>query len=397
MEPAPLKRNLGLGLLTMYGVGVMVGAGIYVLVGAVAAEAGIWAPLAFVLAGVIAAPSALSYAELSSRIPEASGEAAYVEKGLNSHLLAVLIGLAIVVAGTVSAAAVLRGGVGYLTALVDIPTTWAIIGLGMALTVVAVIGVLESLALVAIFTVIEILGLAAVIWAGFTAPPVAEFTDLPSIYWPGVAGAAALAFFAFIGFEDMVNMAEEARDPKHTMPRAILVALAITAVLYALVSFAAVRSVPREVLAGSERPLALVWETGMGSSAIFLSAIAVAAALNGVLAQIVMASRVLFGLGRRAPEFRVFYSTHAKFGTPVLASVLVGAFVVASALTLPVATLAELTTMALLIVFAIVNAALIGVKHKQPEAEFSISIFWPWLGIVLSLGCFAASIAGDLM
>ena len=181
------------------------------------------------------------------------------------------------------------------------------------------------------------------------------------------------------------------------MPRAILYALAITAVLYALVSLAAVRAVPRDVLGASERPLALVWEAGMGTSAIFLSAIAVAAALNGVLAQIVMASRVLFGLGRRAPEFRVFYAAHARFGTPVLASVLVGAFVIGSALTLPVATLAELTTLALLIVFAIVNAALIGVKRRQPEAAFSVSIFWPWLGIVLSLGCFAASIAGDLM
>ena len=393
-----LKRRIGPGLLTAYGVGIMVGAGIYVLTGAAAGEAGMWAPAAFLLAGLVAFPTALSFAELSARIPEAAGDSSYVEVGLRLHWLAVLVGLINIIAGTVAAAAVLRGGVGYLTSFVDIPFLWAVVGLGVMLTGIAIIGVVESLAFAAILTVIEVIGLILVIWAGFAAPPVADFVlPLPRPEWNGVAAATLFAVFAFIGFDDMVNMAEEAREPSRTMPRAILYALAITAVLYALVSLAAVRAVPRDVLGASERPLALVWEAGMGTSAIFLSAIAVAAALNGVLAQIVMASRVLFGLGRRAPEFRVFYAAHARFGTPVLASVLVGAFVIGSALTLPVATLAEVTTLALLIVFAIVNAALIGVKRRQPEAAFSVSIFWPWLGIVLSLGCFAASIAGDLM
>src|SRR6056297_1103352 len=115
-----LKRRIGLGLLTAYGVGVMVGAGIYVLVGAVAAEAGIWAPLSFLLAGLIAAPTALSYSEFSARLPEAAGEAAFIRRGLQSRLLAVVVGLAIVAAGTVSAAAVLRGGTGYLMLVVDL-------------------------------------------------------------------------------------------------------------------------------------------------------------------------------------------------------------------------------------------------------------------------------------
>ena len=104
-----LQRRIGLGLLTAYGVGVMVGAGIYVLVGAVAAQAGVWAPLSFLIAGLIAAPTALSYAEFTTRLPEAAGEALFVEKGLNSRLLGIVVGLAIVAAGTVSAGAVLRG------------------------------------------------------------------------------------------------------------------------------------------------------------------------------------------------------------------------------------------------------------------------------------------------
>ena len=132
-----LKRRIGLGLLTAYGVGVMVGAGIYVLVGAVAGDAGIWAPLAFLLAGLVAAPTALSYSELSTRIPEAAGEAAFVYGGFNSQTLAVLVGLGIVATGMISAAAVLRGGVGYLLVVLEVPDLAAIIVLGALLTAVA--------------------------------------------------------------------------------------------------------------------------------------------------------------------------------------------------------------------------------------------------------------------
>lgn len=394
---APLKRRIGTVLLTAYGVGIMVGAGIYVLTGAAAGAAGMWAPLAFVLAGLVAIPSALSFAELSARIPEAAGDSSYVEVGLGLHWLALVVGAINVVAGTVAAAAVLRGGVGYLVSIADIPFDWAVIGLGLALTGVALVGVLESLAFAAVLTLVEVSGLALVIFAGFTAAPVADWSmPLPEIEGPGLAAATIFAFFAFIGFDDMVNMAEETHNPQRNMPRAILLALAITALLYTLVSLAAVRAVPREVLAGSERPLALVWESGMGSSAVFLSAIAVAAALNGVLAQIVMASRVLFGLSRRSPMLAVFGHASKRFGTPMVGTLVVGAAVIASAFTLPVATLAEVTTLALLIVFAVVNAALIGVKRKAPDFPFRTPGWMPWLGVIACLATFVASFAGGL-
>ncbi|WP_319824280.1 APC family permease [Thalassovita sp.] len=390
-----LKRRIGLGLLTAYGVGIMVGAGIYVLTGAAADAAGMWAPLAFLLAGLVAVPSALSFAELSARIPEAAGDSSYVEIGLNLHWLAVLVGLINVVAGTVAAAAVLRGGVGYLLALVDIPFVWGVVGLGVLLTVIALVGVLESLSFAAILTLVEVLGLCLVIWAGFTAEPVTDWRlPLPEPEWAGIAGAMIFAFFAFIGFDDMVNMAEETRNPDRVMPRSILLALAITAVLYALVSLAAVRAVPRDLLGESERPLALVWESGTGTSAFFLSAIAVAAALNGVLAQIVMASRVLYGLGKRSPWLALFRVTNKRFGTPVLGTVLIGVTVILSALTLPVATLAESTTQALLIVFAIVNIALIGVQRKKPQSPFRVPTYVPWLGAIACGVTFLASFVG---
>ena len=386
-----LKRRIGTGLLTAYGVGVMVGAGIYVLVGIAAGQAGIWAPLSFLFAAAVAIPTALTFSELSARIPEAAGDSAYVELGLNAHGLAVLVGAINIIAGIVAAAAVLRGGVGYLVGIAPVPFEIAIIVLGLGLTAIAIIGVLESLAFAAILTVIEVFGLFLVIWAGFDAEPVADWVSPPDIGWSGVLAASIFAFFAFIGFDDMVNVAEEARDPGRTMPRSILLALAITAALYALVSVAAVRSVPLDLLAQSEQPLALVWQTATGQGAYFLSAIAVAAALNGVLAQIVMAARVLFGLGRRSTGLAVFTRAHPRFGTPVLATALIGAVVIGAAMTLPVATLAEYTTLALLIVFVIVNAALIGLKRRGGPTPFDVPVWVPWLGILGCTAMFAAN------
>jgi amino acid transporter len=391
---APLKRRIGLGLLTAYGVGVMVGAGIYVLVGAVAADAGIWAPLAFVAAGLIAAPSALSYAEFSTRFPEAAGEAAYVGQGLGSQAMAVFVGLAIVAAGTVSAGAVLRGGTGYLTQILPVSGEAAIIALGLLLVAVAVIGVLESLALAAVFTAVELIGLALVVWAGSSGTVSPDWSMDAPLYWPGIGLGAVLAFFAFIGFEDIVNMAEEVENPERTLPRAILISLGVTSVIYALVSWAAVRAVPLEELAASKSPLALVWQSTQGGSAAFLSAIAVFAALNGVLAQIVMASRVLFGLGRRSPVLAVFRAVHSRFGTPVLATGLIGAAVILCALFVPVADLAGVTSVILLTVFVLVNLALILEKRRAPGAPFQVPMAVPVLGLVLAGAALAAALGG---
>ena len=384
-----LKRRIGLPLLTAYGVGVMVGAGIYVLVGAVAADAGIWAPLAFLFAGLVAAPTALSYAEFSTRLPEAGGEAVYVTEGLGLQWLGVLVGLAIVVTGTISAAAVLRGGAGYLTSVVPLPMAATIVVMGLSLIAVAIIGVLESLTLAAIFTAVELIGLALVVWAGLAADPSPDLTVVAPPVWAGIGAGAVLAFFAFIGFEDIVNMAEEVTTPEKTLPRAILYSLMITSVIYALVSYAAVRVVPLAELTSSKQPLVLVWQQAQGGSVAFLSVIAVAAALNGVLAQIVMAARVLFGLGRRNAGLAAFHHSSARFGTPTLATVLIGTAVVIGALTLPVATLAEGASTLLLTIFVIVNIALIRLKTSVPEAPFRVPMAVPVFGLLAALAALA--------
>ncbi len=395
-----LKRRLGFGLLTFYGVGVMVGAGIYVLVGQVAGAAGEWAPLAFLVAGLVALPTAVSYAELSSRIPESAGEAAYLWRATGSQALAILVGLAVAAVGVISAAAVLQGGVGYLTGVLDLPAPWLMAGIGVLLGIAAVLGVLESLSLAAIFTAVEAGGLIVVAAAGFSADPVAlpEAAGAGGIAVAGLAAASFLAFFAFIGFEDMVNMAEETRRPERTMPRAILAAVAITTALYILVSFAAVRAVPPADLAASQRPLALVYERATGHGSGFLALIAVAAAMNGVLAQIVMSARVLYGLGRRSPLFMPFHKAHPRFGTPVLATVLATGLVILLALVAPLVGLAETTSTVLLGVFLAMNLALIALKRRElalialkrrelaPEGTFRVPMAVPVAGAALAAG-----------
>lgn len=382
-----LTRRIGPILLTLYGVGVMVGAGIYVLVGAVAGRAGVYAPLAFVAAGAIAAPTAFSYAELSTRVPESAGEAAFVRRAFGSRWLSLLIGLAVVGVGVTSAAAVLRGGAGYLLTFTSINENALVVLAGLMLVTVALWGALESLAVAAVFTVLEVCGLLVVVQAGLTGPAATDWQNAGGTDFPvsGLALAAVLAFFAFIGFEDMVNMVEEVQRPARTMPRAIIASLIITSLLYVLVSLATVRSVQIDALADSNRPLALVYETATGNNPRFLSAIAVVAALNGVLAQIVMAARVLFGLGRTHQQLAIFHRAHHRLGTPVLATGLIGTTVIAGALTLNLEALAETTSTFLLLVFCIVNGALLALKRREPAPGFSVGTWVPILGLVGSV------------
>lgn len=390
-----LKRRLGPTLLTLYGLGVMVGAGIYVLVGTVAASAGVLSPVAFLLAGLIAAPTALTYAELSVRIPESAGEAAYVRVALKSRWLSTLVGLTIAVVGVTSAAAVLRGGVGYLTALVDVGWVELTLLVAVILTAVAVWGVLESLAVAAVFTVIEVAGLLLVIRAGLTTTPSTDWAaGLPdTIPWGGIGLATVFAFFAFIGFEDMVNLAEEVKRPGRTLPIAILTSLVLTSLLYGAVSVAAVRGVEVDSLAGSDRPLALVYEQAGGREDL-MAAIAGVAAINGVLAQLVMAARVLFGLGRQNRTLLVFHRTHGRFGTPTGATLLVGLLVALGALTLDVASLAELTSSFLLGVFCVMNVALLVIKRQARTrlGGFTVPPWVPWLGLIGSLAALAVAL-----
>lgn len=394
-----LRRVLNTPLLTLYGLGVTVGAGIYVLVGATAAEAGPFAPFSFLIAAVVVAFTAFSYAELSTRYPVSAGEAAYVEAGFRSARAATLTGLAVALSGMVSAAAVAIGAASYLSDLTHAPPEVLITIIVAVVGLVALWGIAQSVAVAAIITVIEISGLIfVVVWGFFIADPngvpLSEMLPAPlGPHWVGIGAASLLAFFAFVGFEDMANVAEEVKDPVRTMPKAILWTLALATILYICTTSAVLFAVPIEKLAQSSAPLALVFERAPANVKSAFSFVAVVATLNGVLIQTIMASRVIYGLADRGHLPRVFSNVSQRTQTPIFATLAVVSIIAALALSLPITSLAEHTSQIVLGIFVIVNVALIRLKMTQQGdgAYFRVPMVVPILGVITSVLLFGTS------
>lgn len=388
-----LRRALNVPLLTLYGLGVTVGAGIYVLVGATAAEAGAFAPVAFVVAAVVVAFTAFSYAELSTRYPVSAGEAAYVEAGFSSAILATVVGLAVVLSGLVSAAAVSLGAASYLHGLIGAPTGVLTMAVVAFMGVIALWGITQSVTVAAVITVIEVTGLLIVmLWGfGFSEPSGVTLTDiLPPLagsHWVGIGAASLLAFFAFVGFEDMANVAEEVKDPLHTMPRAILWTLLLATVLYIGTTTAVLIAVPLETLSASAAPLLLVFADAPSVLQQGFSLVAIVATVNGVLIQMIMASRVLYGLADRGHLPKPLAYVSPKTQTPVVATLVVGVTILLLALTFPIDALAERTSQIVLFVFVLVNLALIRIKLAGVPADqhFRVPMAVPVFGVATSL------------
>ena len=395
MTPKPeLKRSLTLPVLTLYGLGTTVGAGIYVLVGAVAGRAGIYAPVAFLLAAVLASLTALSFAELAARFPKSAGEAVYVREGLRSERLALIVGLLVVLAGTISSSAIAVGAVGYILRFMELPWTPTLVVLIIGLGSVAAWGIMESALIAAVITVVEIGGLLVVIVGGWVAMP-DLLSRIPEVVppfeigpWAGVIAGVLLAFYAFIGFEDMVNVAEEVRDVRRTLPLAIVLTLVITTVIYLLVTLVAVLVVPLAELSDSRAPVALIFERTIGESAAVISLIAIVATLNGVLVQIIMASRVLYGLSRAGAIPALFGVVNPRTRTPLRATITVTAVIVVLATSFPIEQLAEATSLVALTIFTLTNAALVALKWRGPTPPGlpNVPLLVPAAGIVASLG-----------
>lgn len=387
-----LRRGLGLPLLTLYGLGTIIGAGIYVLIGKVAGSAGIYAPISFLLASLLAAFTVFSFAELSSRFPKSAGEALYVYKASGRRLLALAVGLLVVLAGIVSAASISLGSVGYFNEFWQVPGWLAVSALVVLLGTIAAWGITQSVALAAFATILEVVGLLLVIWGGraqLASLPGDISTMLPPLDWPvwsGVLTGSVLAFYAFIGFEDMVNVAEEVKDPRRTLPRAILLTLVLATLLYMAVVTIAVRVLPPETLAESAAPLSLIFQQTGAISPDLISAIALVAVLNGALVQIIMAARVLYGLSRQGWLPGPFGQVHPRRRTPLKATLLVSGLVLAFALWLPLVTLATVTSFVALVIFSTVNLALLLIKrsHPLPEGAVSYPAWIPAIGFVAS-------------
>jgi len=382
-------------MLVLYGLGTIVGAGIYALVGEVAGRAGMYAPFGFLMASALAATTVLSFAELSARLPLSAGEAAYVHEGFGVASLATFVGLVVATAGCVSAATVANGFVGYLAELATVPRAPVIIGFTATLGLVAAWGIRESAAAVAIMTLAEVAGLVLLIAVAWPTADVgaraAELLPPLSVdVWTGISAASLLAFFAFLGFEDMVNVAEEVRDVTRTLPLAIVIVLVLSTALYVALATVVVLVVEPSELAATDAPLALVYERATGSPAHVLSIISMLAMVNGALVQIVMAARVLYGLARQGSLPAIFARVEAATRTPAVATAVATATVTVLALAFPLALLAQGTSMLMLVSFSLVNLSLVRMKRRGPPPEgiWRVPAPVPMVGFVVSVAFF---------
>jgi APA family basic amino acid/polyamine antiporter len=400
MRPAQLKRRLGLPLLVLYGTGITIGAGIYVLVGAVAGHAGAYAPLSFLLAATVMGFTVASYIELSTRYPVSAGEAAYVRAAFQSRLLSTITGLLTVVIAVVSSAAVALGSAGYIQQFVDLPRSLIVVVLVVGLGAVAAWGILESVLIASLFTLIEAGGLIAIIVvAVHTGVPIVtalvnasplEFGSLS-----GIGFGSLLAFFAFIGFEDLANVVEEAKEPRRDIPRAMVLTLLISTILYVVVAAVAVSAVSIERLSLSPAPLSLVFREIAGVSPATISSIAIVATLNTILAQMTMAARVIYGLARDGDLPKVLAQVGPRTGTPIVATVVIVASIVPLALVVSFTWLAEGTSLATLGVFALVNVALLRLRFRRVISDVphvTVPIWVPVIGLATCVAMIASSI-----
>ena len=344
------------------------------------------APWSFLTAALLAAFTAYSYAQLSARYPKAAGAALYVQQGLRLARLGQAVGMLVIAAGVISAAALVNGFVGYVQEFLPLSRVTVVVIASGLLFAVAAWGIAESVWIAGLISVIEVLGL---LWITFLA---GQATDLSSVNWQPmlpdlsvgtwsiVMTGALLAFYAYIGFEDMVEVAEEVNNVAINLPRAIMLTLGLSTLIYVLLVVSTILAVGPEVLAGASAPLSAVYRELTGAEPLLISFIGLFAIINGALIQVIMASRVLYGLAARGQLPQLLAWVHPKTRTPLPATLAAAATVLGLALAGSLAGLAELTSVTMLVIFALVNWSLARLLWRE-------SAWRAWIGLLGGLIC----------
>jgi APA family basic amino acid/polyamine antiporter len=406
-EAPTLRRTIGPAQMALYGLGSMLGAGIYGLIGKAAGQVGNAVWLAFVVALVAALLTALSYASLGSRYPRAAGAAYVTERAYGFPLLSFLVGLALVCSGLTSIATQSRVFAANLAALLGIeglPVSWLALGFLLVMTGIVFRGIRESMWVNVLCTLIEAGGLVLVVAVGISywgtvdyfATPAAPGGDEP---WLLVMQGAVLAFFAFIGFEDMINVAEETRDPERTIPLGLIIAMALAALLYVAVAITAVSVVPWRELAEAPGPITeVVARAAPSIPPVVFTLVTLFAVTNTALVNYITASRLIYGMARQGLLPAVFGNVHAGRRTPHVAIAILFLMLAPLALLGTIAELAAATVLLLLLVFAVTNGALFILKRRKGEkpGRFEVPLFVPALGAFVCLVLIVTRVAtGD--
>lgn len=402
-----LKKSLTLKQVIIYGVGVILGAGIYALIGEAAGIAGNAVWLSFIVGAIIASFTALSYAELSSIFNKTAAEFIYVQETTKSKLAAFFVGYTTILTTIISAAAVALGFATYLKLFFPISQGLLAILLIVLVSLISFKGIEESAKLNVIFTLIEAGGLIFIILIGASFIGAVDLFSVPSgasimsVDFIGtILSAAAIIFFAYLGFEDIANISEETKDSKRIIPIALLSALLIATIIYILVAIVSVSVVPyTELLASSESlsqaegPLALVASTALNDPLVggIFTIIALFATANTALILLVVASRMIFGIAREKCLPKFLTKIHKKNKTPYYAVIISGIIAIIFATSGSIGIVANLTNLGVFLIFFSVNIALVINRYKNRTKKIDKSIFRvplniSWLPVIPTLG-----------
>jgi len=389
---AELRRVLGLFEITLSGIGIILGAGIYALIGEAAGLAGNVVWLSFAISSLVALLTGLAYAELSSMFPRASAEYEYTAQAF-SRFPAFVIGWLIIFSGVIGAATVSLGFAGYFRALTGAPILPAALALAALLAVLIFTGIKQSARVAIAFTLIEAAGLFFVIIVGIPHLGSVNYLEMP-FGLSGVFQASALIFFAFIGFEDMVKLSEEAEDPEKNIPRALILAISASIILYILVALCATSVLGWRELSTSSAPFSDIAHAALGRNAsLTISVMALFATTNTVLLMLLAASRIVFGMAESSSLPPILASVHPRTKTPWAAIVLVTAMCMAFIFLQDISFVANVNNFTVFLTFMVINAALIRLRYRRPELArpFRVPYSWgklpvlPVLGIAVNL------------
>ena len=410
-----LQRHIGLAALAVYGIGDILGAGIYGLIGKAAGEMGnaIW--IAFLMSMVAAGLTGLSYASLGSRYPKAGGAAYVAHRAFRSNFLAYVIGLAALASGITSMATGSRAFAGYLWTLIGgaVPMSLLIVAFCLMIASVVIRGIRESMWMNLLCTSIEVGGLILILVTGAKFLGSVDYMSAVSVSNPSgdisislVLSGAVLTFFSFVGFEDIINVAEEVKEPERNVPRAILIAVAVSSLIYVGISLVAVSVVPAAELARSQAPLVdVVGRAAPWFPPTAFSFVAMFAVANTALLNFLMGSRLIYGMAGQGLLPKVLARVNKRTHTPLVSSFVLLVILLALALSGDISSLGRATSVLLLACFFAVNIALVVLKHRKGEAKgrFEVPTFVPILGSLVCAAMLAFAkiqeikVAGSLM
>jgi amino acid transporter len=394
-----LKRAIGPRLLLFFVVGDILGTGIYALTGSVAAEIGgaLWVP--FLGAFVVAFLTAFSYLELVGKYPGAGGAALYTHRAFKVHILTFMVTFTVMCSGVTSAASAAKAfGDTYLKEFAVLPLWIVALAFIAGLAVINYRGVGESVKANVLLTCIEVTGLAIIIIAGVWAIGAGQ-GDAGRLVeintggetglwapWFAITTAVSLAFFAMVGFEDSVNMAEETKDPVKIFPKAMLLGMAVAGTIYVIVAIVSSMLVPAEELAAAKSGalLKVLQVSAPGFPLQLFAAIGLLAVINSALINMLMASRLLYGMANERVLPTVFATVHPTRRTPWVSILFSSAIAYILVMSVDISVLGGTTALLLLVVFTIVNIAVLVLrKHKVEHEHFRAPTWAPFLGIVL--------------